>query len=540
MGTKKTNPRSSRWIGPNIGYFIDDSVMSLKNLITGSSGALRTIENATDNKIKFFEMDWEERYSGGDHLYFKEGESCSSAIGRAVRRFQSDGGKHDINLNPETCDRVGIIIHEICHAFGMWHEHNRQDRNKIVKVLWENIQEKRHNFKKYKASQGYDVGKYDFGSIMHYFNSAFGKDHFNFRLFFEYPLEYVGSYSIDSTTFTLWLNRSKGIYKVHKMNPEGSLGEKIVYSRNLGEGGWEKALVFNLNSTNYLFLLKRSNGDIQIREILPSGRVSAIRSTSGIGFGSGVWFGTSWSRAQTFELEGERAISLINNHTGDLFLTRISSSDLFVVPRAREYKLATDWSWNQAEIFNHRGDTYLYQQNSRTGRYRISRLSWGAGPIKELHSGRTSGNWKLVRFFPSGDSTFRFLLSNVAGTRIPAALSVVHEVNANGSIRASGSSRLNNAVSANLLGSGWKDATTFMAGTSGTRSRFLMLLKTTIGRNYKLNGGSINKSAVRRRTLEPKPDADPSEYSGSPNNMRGAIALTSGDIRVLKTITRRS
>lgn len=69
-----------------------------------------------------------------------------------------------------------LIIHEILHAAGFWHEQSRSDRDRFVKINWENIVDgEEHNFEKH-TTDSYKITPYDLNSIMHYRGNAFSKN----------------------------------------------------------------------------------------------------------------------------------------------------------------------------------------------------------------------------------------------------------------------------------------------------------------------------------------------------------------------------
>lgn len=102
-----------------------------------------------------------------DYVYVtKNKKGCYSYLGRV-------GGKQVLNLG-KGCWSTRIILHEIGHAMGMIHEHQRPDRDKYVRVYWSNIdRDKRNYFSKSYVVNTY--GPYDFNSIMHYDSKAFAK-----------------------------------------------------------------------------------------------------------------------------------------------------------------------------------------------------------------------------------------------------------------------------------------------------------------------------------------------------------------------------
>lgn len=115
-------------------------------------------------------------------------------------------GRHDhgqvVNLQNPGCVQHGVIIHELMHALGFYHQQSAADRDEWVTINWENIKPgktarlyldydwkdsisivrivhtgREHNFNKYdnRTVTDYGIG-YDYESIMHYSSYAFSKN----------------------------------------------------------------------------------------------------------------------------------------------------------------------------------------------------------------------------------------------------------------------------------------------------------------------------------------------------------------------------
>ncbi len=81
----------------------------------------------------------------------------------------------------------GTIIHELGHALGLLHEHQRPDRDSYIEILWDNIEEgRKHNFKiKDNELIEEELYPYDYKSVMHYKVYEFGGGSNTIRVFDE-------------------------------------------------------------------------------------------------------------------------------------------------------------------------------------------------------------------------------------------------------------------------------------------------------------------------------------------------------------------
>lgn len=154
------------WLNKTIPYFISPNIPSpQKNYIYQ---AIEHIENVT--YLNFIEQ----TSAGSNRIIFSpiSGTISYSYVGKQSTR------PNTITLsNYADC---GTIIHEILHSLGFFHEHCRTDRDSYITIHYDRIDpEFTYAFDKYIDSYtdgGYDIGVFDFNSIMLYGSYSFPID----------------------------------------------------------------------------------------------------------------------------------------------------------------------------------------------------------------------------------------------------------------------------------------------------------------------------------------------------------------------------
>lgn len=145
---------SNLWDGGVVPFEIDPSFLNTATLYS----AFTEWENKT--VIRFIRKTSLHK----NYIYITSSTGCSSYVGRV-------GGAQSLNLS-NSCSYKNML-HEIGHAIGFYHEHQRLDRDNFIIIHTGNIQaDKLSNFNKlaliYSFSSSYDVY-----SIMHYTPYAF-------------------------------------------------------------------------------------------------------------------------------------------------------------------------------------------------------------------------------------------------------------------------------------------------------------------------------------------------------------------------------
>ncbi|KAK8384441.1 hypothetical protein O3P69_009324 [Scylla paramamosain] len=152
---------AQRWKDGTIPYVISSSYDATER--TTIARAMEEIERNTC--VRFVP-----RIRESDYIHLLKAYGCSSNVGRS-------GGPQPITLDA-SCLYVGVIIHELMHAAGFWHEHSRNDRDNYIIINKANVQSSEWlNFKKYSWDEAKTLGvTYDLDSVMHYGPYAFAKN----------------------------------------------------------------------------------------------------------------------------------------------------------------------------------------------------------------------------------------------------------------------------------------------------------------------------------------------------------------------------
>lgn len=147
------------WPRQLIGYKLDPNLSDAE--IRQTERAARTFESRTNICMRpvLGEKDFLEIFRSTKDYFW------SNHIGFSQNRDNA------VYIN----DNISLILHEMGHALGLFHEHQRPDRDQYVRINWDNVEAGfESNFRMLPRMPDYVVtDAYDYRSIMHYFATTF-------------------------------------------------------------------------------------------------------------------------------------------------------------------------------------------------------------------------------------------------------------------------------------------------------------------------------------------------------------------------------
>jgi len=297
------------------------------------------------------------------------GGGGQSAIGRR-------GGIQDIPIDTGF-NPPWALIHELAHAAGMFHEHNRPDRNQFVKVT-----SKKSSYAVEK--NGIMVGPYDCHSTMAYESDP--------------GFTYISG-ACEVSGHGLSAGDIKGIGYVY----DGALGSEVKTYH--WSSGWTTAFFYEVGSSSYMFFLKEGTGAVDIHRVNPSGTVGDLVEhydwTKG------------WTSAFFYKVAGKPYMFFLKKKDGTVHIHRVNW-DGRVGDKVDEYQWTSGWT--SAFFYEVGGQSYMFFLKAKDGTVHIHRVNAdGTVGDKVIEYDWTSG-WTTAFFYEVGDQPFMLFLKAKDGT----------------------------------------------------------------------------------------------------------------------------
>lgn len=443
-----TGLAAHRWPGGCAPYTYDEGQLSPTEIgninsavasINGT-GAIRLIRRTTQTRYIDIIPDYQPL----------DGTCWSSHIGQS-------GARQEVKLDPGA--GVGVIIHELCHALGISHEHQRPDRDTNVGVNTSAVKLHRQgDFAVKSPPASVVVGAYDFASIMHYGPSQRASTDGSTRVITPRdPSQRIGQRSgLSSGDVGALRALSAGNAMVVGLDAQGQIGS--VADLATWTPGWSVASPYSIGASRFLFLLKTSDGRMHINDVGQNGTVGAIRDNRD--------WSAGWTTGLAYRRGSQACLLLYKAGTGLMRLHTLAANGT-VGPMFEESQASGSGmfgtGWTSIVHYSVGNADYLIFLREGTGEMQVIGVGWNGGLGQRLQWADWSSGWTSVCPFTTGGGSFLFLLK--AGT----GQMHVNTIAANGTI---GAKQHEASWSA-----GWTTALPYRAGNTS----YLFLLKAATG-----------------------------------------------------------
>lgn len=294
----------------------------------------------------------------------------------------------------------GVVMHELGHALGLFHEHQRPDREDFVHVCTENIDGGAEAFRNFVPKDRDEVvihgSSYDYDSIMHYPKTAFSDDG-DVTIESDHPIGQRDHLSVLDLATIRRLMPSNA--HVHRINGDGSIGTEVT--RYDWTEGWTVVRFFRLGTTDYLFTLKTSDGTMHINRMEGDGTVGPRVDTRN-------WTG-GWTLVEFFRNGFDTFIFTLKKDTGEAHINKVNG-DGTIGTRVETH----DWGsgWTAACFYNVLGTDYALFFKRSSGLVHVNKMTWGRVGERITTENLPGGSWRTAVHFSQWTNNFIFFLKD--------------------------------------------------------------------------------------------------------------------------------
>lgn len=384
-----------RWPGNCMVYAISSALSDIE--LTRISEAMN--EWREKSSVRFVKRTTQARYVRfiPDEVPFDR--ICSSSdIGMA-------GGEQLIRIDPTVS--TGVLVHEIGHALGYYHEHKRRDRGPFINVHTSEIQPKyRYQFERVDAGEASNLTTYDLRSIMHYGEARImSLDGSTPLITTDDPADQnlIGQQALSALDIEAAISLDAPNHHVYQLTHNGEI--EVVVEHDSWTSGWKVSRAFTVGATKYMLLLKPSSGAMHLHRINLDGsigdRVQTRDWTSG------------WNQAVKYAVLGSDYLMLYKRNTGDVHIHKLAG-DGQVAERIVDGQIEDKWT--DAAFYAIGSMSFMMFSDSSTGRLRVYEISWDGKLAQPKHFKKFSPGWSVVRPYRVLSNNYLLMLNTASGS----------------------------------------------------------------------------------------------------------------------------
>lgn len=282
--------------------------------------------------------------------------------------------------------------HEIGHAIGLIHEHQRPDRDRHVRIVTENIEYNKSDFRRKSSNHVTMVTGYDYQSIMHYRSNAYGKE-----LELDWSSGWTDAvfiYDAPLSSKMVLAKKSTGNVHIHRMKATGEVGKRLS-TLNIG-AGWENLWSWNQGESkgrlsNRVSAWKPDSSQLAIWELDEDNQLDRVAFLSI----DPEWTHLDWACiADPATGDQSRYVCLYNTGTGDATLRKLQPTGT-LEPSAHRRDVGTGWDWIKVlNLYaNHEMLLLLYRSD---GRVELRSLTDQVGDV--IATDNWGGGWTQAKW----------------------------------------------------------------------------------------------------------------------------------------------